>query len=65
MSIKLAGIILIVVGVIAAALFFTADLIGIGGKPGFGYFQMAGVVVGIVVLVAGIILVLRKPKLTK
>ncbi len=62
MSIKLAGIIMIVVGVIAAALFFTADLIGIGGDTGFGYTQMAGTAAGVVILAAGIFLVVRKPK---
>ena len=65
MSNKLAGIILIVVGLVAAALFFTADLIGIGGDVGFGTMQMAGTAAGVVVLAAGIILLLRKPKPAK
>jgi|ADurb_Total_1213_FD_contig_21_2546754_length_243_multi_2_in_0_out_0_1 hypothetical protein len=60
MSKKTAGIILIVVGLVIAALSLTLDLIGFGRDPGFGYVQQAGTAAGVIVFAAGLLLALRK-----
>ncbi len=56
---KLAGIVLIVVGLVVLILALAADVFGIGGAPGFGRYQIAGAVVGVIVAVVGLILALR------
>jgi hypothetical protein len=56
---KIAGIVLLVVGVVVLILALTADMIGIGGFSGFGRSQIAGAVVGVIVAVAGLVLALR------
>ena len=58
---KIAGIVLFVIGAIILVLSLTADLIGIGVNPVvFGYRQIIGTIVGVIVVVAGLILILRK-----
>jgi len=58
---KIAGIVLLVIGAIILVLSLTADLVGIGVNPAvFGYRQIIGTIVGVIVIVAGLILVLRK-----
>ena len=56
---KMAGIVLLVVGVVVLILALTADMIGIGGFSGFGRFQIVGAVVGAIMAVAGLVLTLR------
>ena len=57
---KTAGTVLIVVGIIVLLLSLGADPVGIGGSPGFGYYQIAGTIVGAIVTVVGLVLTLRK-----
>ena len=42
------GIILLVLGIVILVFFLIVDIIGIG-DPGFGYRQITGVVIGIIV----------------
>jgi hypothetical protein len=56
---KIAGIVLLVLGIVMLILFLTADLIGIG-SPGFGYQQIIGAVVGAIAGVVGLVLTLKK-----
>lgn len=55
MSAKTIGLVVAVVGVLGALFFGTGHLIGVL-NPGFGPKQLAGTVIGIVVLIAGIVL---------
>jgi hypothetical protein len=58
---KIAGVILIVAGIVLLLLSLTADLFGIGTSPGaFGWKQIVGVAVGAITAVVGLILALRK-----
>ena len=50
---KTLGLALLVAGMIIILASLTADMIGIGSSPAFGYKQIIGVLVGIVVAVAG------------
>ena len=52
---KIIGIILIVVGVLALAVFLLADVIGYG-SPGFGIRQIIGTVAGGVAAIVGLVL---------
>ncbi len=54
------GIILLAAGVIVLVLSLAADCIGLGSSPGFGYWQIIGVVAGAVVTVAGLVLLIKK-----
>ena len=56
---KLAGIVLLVVGLVVLILALAADVFGIGGFSGFGRFQIVGAVVGAIMAVAGLVLTLR------
>ncbi len=62
MSKKTTGIILIVLGLVVAVLSFLVDLIGIGGDAGYGYIQQGFTAVGVIILIAGLLLLLRKSK---
>ncbi len=62
MSKKTTGIILIVLGVLVAVFSFLVDLIGIGGDAGYGYVQQGLTAVGVIILIAGLLLLLRKTK---
>ena len=55
------GIVLLIIGLVLAALSLTADLIGLGEGSGFGYKQIAGLVVGVGGIIVGVVLLLRKP----
>ena len=57
---KTIGIASLVVGVILVIGALAADVIGIGGAAGFGYKQIIGAVVGVVVAVVGFVLYSRK-----
>jgi preprotein translocase subunit SecD len=43
-------------GILLALAALFADLVGVGGTPGFGLMQIAGVVVGLVLVVVGLLL---------
>ena len=57
---KTIGIASLVIGVILVIGALAADAIGIGGAAGFGYKQIIGAVVGVVVAVVGFVLYSRK-----
>jgi hypothetical protein len=56
---KKIGIALLVVGIVLLLLSLAADVIGIGA-PGFGYNQIAGIIIGAIVAIAGFVLYSRK-----
>jgi hypothetical protein len=58
---KSIGIALIIIGVVLLIGSLTVDLIGIGGNAGFGRYQSAGIVVGVLAAGAGIVLRARNP----
>ncbi len=60
MSRKTIGIILIVVGVVVLIVSGFADALGIGGVPGFGWKQIVGSLVGLVIGVVGFWMTTRK-----
>lgn len=63
MSTKTIGAIVAVVGLVVLLVSLLADVIGVGTGPGmFGPRQIAGTVVGVVVLIVGIALALRQPQ---
>jgi hypothetical protein len=53
------GIVLLIVGAILLILSLGADMLGVGAVPGFGYKQIAGVVVGVILGIIGYILAYR------
>ena len=57
---KTAGIVLLVVGIVVLLLSLIADLIGIGGWPCFGTYQVVGAIVEAIVAVVGLVLTLQK-----
>lgn len=57
---KTAGIILLVLGGGILILSLVADLVGIGGSPGLGPYQIIGILVGTVAAVVGLVLTFRK-----
>ena len=60
---KIAGTIFVVIGIIVLFLSALADVIGVGRHQAiFGYYQIAGIVVGVVGLVGGLYFILRKAK---
>lgn len=52
---KIAGIVLLVVGIGLVVLALIVDRIGIGQTPGFGWNQIVGTIVGALVALVGII----------
>ena len=58
--IRIAGIVLLVAGIVVLVLALAADPLGIGEGGGFGRNQVIGTVVGAVVAVAGLVLTLLK-----
>jgi len=54
------GIILHIIGLVLAALSLAADLIGLGEGSGFGYKQIAGLVVGVLGIITGLVFIIRK-----
>ena len=59
-SVKIVGVVLIVVGLVGSILSVLADTIGIGSNPGFGPTQIAGAIVGVLLAAMGLVLILRK-----
>ena len=53
---KIAGIILLVVGIALVVLTVIIDLVGIGQTPTFGWNQIVGTIVGAIVILVGIVL---------
>ncbi len=53
------GLVLLIVGIILVLAAITADLTGIGGQPGFGWKQIVGTGLGVVVAIVGGILYTR------
>jgi hypothetical protein len=51
---KRSGLVVLVVGVLLVLLSIFADSLGIGGKPGFGYKQTIGLVIGVVLVAFGL-----------
>ena len=59
---KTTGIVLIVAGIAVVIVSVAADSIGMGAFPGFGYKQIIGTLVGIVMIVAGLGLLPKRVK---
>ena len=57
---KTVGVVLLVVGIVLLILSLAADLVGIGGWPGFGWGQILGTVIGVIGAIVGSILALKK-----
>ena len=55
MSKKTVGVALLVVGVLLFLISAAADPLGIGGSPGIGMKQVAGIVVGVVLAAIGMV----------
>jgi len=56
-NVKFAGIVLLIIGILVLLVSASADILGLGASPGeFGYRQMAGVVVGGIGTVVGLVL---------
>jgi hypothetical protein len=47
------ALVMMVIGVILALVSVFADALGVGGEPGFGYKQGAGLVIGVVLAAIG------------
>jgi len=65
MSKKTISSVLIVVGVIIVVISLAADLLGIGNISGFGWKQMLGTAIGVVVALIGVRLTMSKPSQKK
>jgi hypothetical protein len=48
------ALVILVVGVLLALVSLFADALGIGGEPGFGYKQAAGLAVGVMLMALGL-----------
>ena len=55
MSKKTVAVVLVVVGVLLFLVSAAADPLGIGGHPGIGMKQVAGIVVGVVLAAIGMV----------
>lgn len=55
MSKKTLGILLIVLGLLLAVVSLTADAIGLGGVSGFGWKQIVGTLVGVLLVAGGVL----------
>ncbi len=53
---KSMGILLAVIGIVLLIVAVLADTLGLGAQPGFGYKQIAGTLVGAIVLLCGLVL---------
>ncbi|MBE3067704.1 MAG: hypothetical protein IMZ73_09820 [Chloroflexi bacterium] len=61
MSKKTIGFLLIILGVVVLVVTLAADTLGIGNVPGFGWKQILGAVIGVIVALGGVWLALNKP----
>jgi len=48
------ALVILVVGVLLSLVSIFADTLGVGGEPGFGYKQTAGLVVGVALVALGL-----------
>ena len=48
------ALVILVVGVLLSLVSLFADTLGVGGEPGFGYKQTAGLVVGLALVALGL-----------
>jgi hypothetical protein len=48
------ALIILVVGVLLAIVSLFADALGVGGQPGFGYKQWAGLIIGLALVAFGL-----------
>ena len=48
------ALVILVVGVLLALVSLFADVLGVGGEPGFGWKQAAGLVAGLVLIAIGL-----------
>ena len=65
MEIKMAlqkkiGIVFLLIGIIIFILALSADFIGWGNYPGYGYKQISGFIVGAIAIIAGVYLKRKK-----
>jgi hypothetical protein len=65
MSKKTIGLVVITLGVVVLVLSLAADAIRIGARAGFGPYQALGAAAGVITLLFGAWLVLRKPSQKK
>lgn len=47
------AVVMLVVGTLLVLVFAAADSLGVGGAPGFGWKQITGVALGVVLAIAG------------
>ena len=59
---KTIGIVVLFAGIIGGTLSLLSDIIGISCNKNFGYLQMAGIIMAMVLIIVGIILILKKGK---
>jgi hypothetical protein len=64
MSKKTIGFVFIVLGGVIAVVSLAADAIGIGNKSGFGWQQLLGTAIGVIVVIVGAWLAVRKSNQT-
>ena len=57
---KILSIVLILNGIIIFILASSADFIGFGEYPGYGYKQISGIIVGAIAIIAGVYLKRKK-----
>jgi hypothetical protein len=57
---KTLSIVLLVLGIVLFVLSLAADAIGLGGSPGFGGIQIAGILLGALAAVVGLLIMRRK-----
>jgi hypothetical protein len=57
---KILSIVLILNGIIIFILASSADFIGFGEYPGYGYKQISGLIVGAIAIIAGVYLKRKK-----
>lgn len=65
MSKKVLGLALVTLGVAVMLLALGADALGIGNGVGIGWKQATGAVLGLAILLAGVWLLLKAPKIVK
>ena len=61
MGSKTVGIVLIVVDVVVLIVSVAADSLGLGANPIFGFKQIVGTIVGVLLLLGGAWMAMRKP----
>ena len=57
---RIAGIVLLTVGILILVLSLGVDIIWIGRTPGFGPYQIGGTIVGAIVMIVGAVLTFKK-----